>query len=137
MYQTDYRAFQEPNIQEFLIECLDKSLAKLERDFGFPRKRIMEVADEFREGGYKNRWVHKTKRSKVHNVTGKLVFELTGHAFHLDFILEKRGECIYRERIRSTRPDENCFYGLYRDLTIERGAFKARGWQRPIEEMLD
>ncbi|MDA7966143.1 hypothetical protein [Ruegeria sp.] len=130
--------YREPEIHEFVISCLGEGLIKLEQAFGIPRSRVLETADQFRHAGYKNRWIHKTKKHKQTGCVGNLEFTLTSRAFSVDFVLIRNGDELFRERIKTCSPDEGGWWGRIKELNYDRGLFlvPSVNWKKSLAEML-
>jgi hypothetical protein len=115
--------YREPDLHEFFASVLDEGLVKLERDFGHPRQEIMAVARAFIDGGCVNRWTRKTCRAGSTGLTGRLEYEFTTRSFTADFVLTRKGEEIFRDRFLTAIPDEQFYFGQYRELKYSAGTF--------------
>ena len=104
---------------EFFIGMLSEGLEKCVPDFKIPIKELREGIEEFRRGGYKNEWTHQSKLLRPHGIRASLLCKMESERFVLTLVLERKDEVLFKESILETKPDELCFYYLFKDITIK------------------
>ncbi|NJL56722.1 hypothetical protein HC928_17365 [bacterium] len=80
---------------------------------------MLAKIEEFREGGYVNRWIHKSKLLRSVGLRATLNCDLDTRRFVLMLRLEKNGVVIFEEPILETKPDEVIFAYRFKDIVLE------------------
>jgi hypothetical protein len=85
-----------------------------------PINELLHLLCEFERGGCKNKWLHKKKKFKEHDIEAMLTCEFTTNYFQLVLSISKVStkELIVEGPILRTEPDEVLFEGMYRDVLI-------------------
>jgi hypothetical protein len=103
--------------QIYFIEILRSGLLQANEFHALPLRALLSKIDEFEATGFRNRWVHQTKRIRGLGVA-ELQCEMTLNEFRLT--LEVRGATggLVKLDLLSTKPDELCFHYQFKDLTV-------------------
>jgi hypothetical protein len=116
--QQRYESLAPGEHHEFFIGMLCEGLEKCSAQFSIPRTAIMQWIEEFRRGGYKNEWTHKTKLLRPAGIRATLLCRLDIERFVLTLRLERKGAVVFDEVILETEPDEIIFAGDFKDVVL-------------------
>jgi hypothetical protein len=92
---------------------------KCARHHRIPLAELREGLEDFRRGGYKNEWTHKTKLLRPAGLKAWLLCSMDTHRFVLTLVLERKGAKIFDQPIMATRPDEIIFAYQIKDIVLE------------------
>lgn len=116
------------DLQEFFIAMLEEGWAKCAKFHKLPLKLLRDPIQDFRAGGYKNEWVHKSKRLGKHGLRGTLHCELTMKEFVLTLTVSKRDKIVFEKPIFREMPDELCFHYHFKDLKVRDDTLIVTTW---------
>lgn len=119
--QARYDNLKPGEQHEFFISMLVEGLHKAARHHKIPLKEILGFIEDFRRGGYKNEWVHKTKLLRGTGLRAGLLCSMDSERFQLTLKLERKGEVVFQEVILEELPDETCFHYQFKDVTLKGG----------------
>ncbi len=114
-----FNLLQSDDYHEFFISMLLDGLHKCAKNHAIPLDEICSAITEFREGGYKNEWLHKSKLLRSFGATASLLCRLDINRFCLNLRIEKGKAVIFDKDILETEPDEIIFAYRFKDLIIE------------------
>lgn len=113
-----YKDSTDEEKQQYFIEILTEGLHSANDFQSLPLSALLELVSEFRAGGYRNCWTHKSKLLRGYGVRAALGCELTMHEFKLTLSVSRKNETVIAKQILSTKPDEICFYHQFKDIVI-------------------
>jgi hypothetical protein len=115
--QERYQALTtEEDYSEFFLSMIEAGIKKGAAPHILPVKTLMAALDSFRLSGYRNCWVHKTKRICDRRLVAALECELDMSSFSLNVVVRRGQEVVFRERILETKPDELIFQHQFKDI---------------------
>ena len=104
---------------EFFISMLLEGMKKCSRHHELPVSEIEAAIDEFRQGGYRNEWVHQKKSLRSVGLVASLLCRMDPENFVLTLKLERGGEVVFEEPILKTLPDEIIFAHRFKEVVVE------------------
>ena len=128
--EAEYRALPvETEAQnEYFIRGLLDGLEKTLRTHPLPADEIRALIQQFRDGGYKNRWVHRKKSFRERKLKCRIEVELTLTNFEARLIAERSGEIVLDEVIqRLNHPDPSYRSFDMRGIKVENGNLIVHG----------
>lgn len=132
----EYAKLETESRHEFYLAMLDAGFRKCAQQFDIPMQALQKAMQEFREGGYKNEWAHKTKLFRETGLRAALLCSLNMDRFQLTLTLERKGELVFEKAILETKPDEIIFAHKFRDVIVEEGILKVLNmFEKPIFEL--
>lgn len=118
--QVRYETLVGEQVYEFFLEMLTEGFSIARASHDVPYNELMEAVDRFRDGGYRNEWVHKKRLFRGRDgLRGTLLCSMDLERFVLTLRLERKGVLLYESDILETKPDEICFGHQFKDLAIE------------------
>lgn len=115
-----YNQLKEVEKYEYYLHLLEEGYNICSKHKDIPLSYLLSLHKQFREGGYKNEWLHKKRRFKEQNIEVILYCYFTSKDFRLRITinnLQTKEELISGFVIR-TLPDEVCFQPLFKDVVI-------------------
>lgn len=106
-------AFHELVITHLLSAC-DQFLRTLPEVLG----ALTEAVRLFREVGYRDEWVAKSRRFAAAGIHASLACELTPQRFGLRLVIRRRGTPVFDQEIFTSDPDEVAFDYRFRDVVV-------------------
>jgi hypothetical protein len=126
---------------ELYLEMLRVGMDKAAVDFDVPLAATKQAIVEFREGGYRNSWIHASKPIQK-GLKALLHCDLDPQRFRLALQLQ-RGAAVVREwTVLETRPDELIFAHRFKRLLVEgpnlvvRSKFDDLEFSKPLDEVV-
>ena len=116
-----YKSNSKVELQEYFISMLCNGLNNLSQQVSIPIQEIESGIESFRKAGYKNEWIHKSKKLKGSKLLVSLKCELTVDDFILRLCVTKQEEIIFVEEILKTAPDEIVFVSKFKDIICNEG----------------
>lgn len=113
-----YKSLASDDFHEFFIGMLCEGLEKCSRQFSIPLAAIVRGIEEFRQGGYKNEWIHKARLFRPTGIHATLSCDLDIERFVLTLRLKREGITIFDRAILETKPDEIVFAGRFKDVIL-------------------
>lgn len=114
--QQRYDSLEPAEYHEFFIGMLLEGLEKCARHRIIPLSEIKTAIDEFRAGGYRNEWTHKSRAFRTVGLQASLNCSLDMEKFVLTLKLERKGVTLYDAPILETKPDETIFAYRFKDV---------------------
>ena len=111
---------------EFFIAMLTEGLKKCAKQHRIPLDLLLASIDEFRRGGYRNEWVHRSKLLRGSGLRASLLYSLDVDRFTLTLELTRRGQEVFNEQILETKPDEIIFAHRFKDVVLDNGDIVVR-----------
>lgn len=112
----EYASKSDVELQEYFISMLCNGLDSLSQKESIPIQEIEAEIESFRKAGYKNEWIHKTKKLKGNKLVVSLKCELTVNNFILRMCVTKQKTTVFEEEILKTEPDEIVFTSKFKDI---------------------
>jgi hypothetical protein len=113
--ESEYQS-NSGNLEEYFISLLSEGLSKIDEQLSIPLAEIYEGLRSFRDGGYENEWVYKTKTIKGTGLKASLHCKLTVEAFSLSLMVSKGKKLVCKKSVLNTPPDEIVFAPMFKDL---------------------
>lgn len=129
--EAEYRALpvEVESQNEYFIRGFLDGLERTMRTHTLPEEEIRALIQQFRDGGYKNRWVHKKKSFRERKLKCRIEVELTLTKFEARLIAERSGETVLNEVIqRLNHPDPSYRSRDMRGIRIENGNLVVYDW---------
>ena len=126
---------------EFYLEMLRIGMEKASVGFDVPLAAIMQAIVEFREGGYRNSWIHASKPIQK-GLKVLLHCDLDPKRFRLELQLQRGADVVREWTVVETRPDELIFAHRFKSLLVEgpnivvRSKFDDVEFSKPLDEIL-
>jgi hypothetical protein len=117
-------------LSEHFIAMLTKGFRKAHKQYPLPLDELLAGMEEFRAGGYVNKWTQKVRQFREFGIKCRLECELTIEAFHARLVVLKGKEAIFDKEILTTLPDEICFYHKVRDIVVKNNRVAVVGSSR-------
>jgi len=114
----EYKTKSESELQEFFISLLLKGLSNLEEQLA-PIEKIKAGIETFRNEGYKNNWIHKSKKIKGTKLKASLHCNLTMNEFKLVLSVADGNDVKFEKQILETAPDEIAFQHKFKDIVFK------------------
>lgn len=116
--QELFRNLSRSECHEFFIQMLLDGLRKCSQFHDVPLVELVAAIEEFRQGGYKNEWVHQAKSFSKIGLRASLLCSLNMERFELDLQVERKGEVLAIRKILETKPDEIIFQHKFKELIL-------------------
>jgi len=131
--QTRYDSLKPGEHHEFFISMLVEGLEKAAKSFTIPLKEILGFIEDFREGSYKNEWVHQTKLLRGTGLRASLLCSMDSERFQLTLKLERKGATVFEKVILTEMPDETCFAHQFKDVVLKgrKILVRPKHWEVP------
>ncbi|EDQ7230751.1 hypothetical protein XL92_004257 [Salmonella enterica subsp. enterica] len=123
MDEDEYTSKKKESLNEYFINLLTLGVDKCSKTHPLPNDHIMAAINEFRRGGYVNKWLFKKKKLKELGLEFTLECSLTMDEFSLDLYIIKE-KVIYRDNIVKDVPNEFVFNYYLKDLLISNNSIK-------------
>lgn len=126
---------------EFYLEMLRVGIDKASVDFDVPLAATKQAIAEFREGGYRNSWVHASKPIQK-GLKVLLRCDLDPQRFRLALQLQRGPDVVREWTVLETRPDELIFAHRFKSLLVEgpnvvvRSKFDDIEFSKPLDEIV-
>jgi hypothetical protein len=115
---SGYESLSDTDFHEFaiahLLSACDQFLRTLPEVLG----ALKEAVRLFREVGYKNEWVARSRRFAAVGIHASLACELTPQRFGLRLIIRHRGTLVFDQEIFTSDPDEVAFDYRFKDVVL-------------------
>lgn len=117
-----YERLSKQNKYEYYLQLLEEGYRISTQFKEIPVDTLLLLHQKFREGGYKNEWVHKAKRFKEYNIHVVLSCFFTSVDFQLVISIHdlKTKELLVAGTVIRTLPDEIHFQKNFKDVKIEK-----------------
>ena len=106
---------------EFYLSCLERGYRFAEDEFKVPVKELLQIHQQFRDGGYKNEWIWIKKPLRDYGIY--VVFRCKFTTFDFTLNLEvydlKKTRLITEGLVFRTGPDELFFYKDFKKIEIK------------------
>lgn len=118
-----YELMDEFTKYEYYLQLLEEGYHICSQCKSIPLDELLLLHAQFRNGGYKNEWLHKKKRFKEYNIEISLMCYFTSENFQLKIsvINFKTKEELISGVVIKTLPDEVCYQPLFKDIIIQDG----------------
>lgn len=115
-----YDQLKEIEKYEYYLHLLEEGYNICSKHKNIPLSGLLSLHKQFRDGGYKNEWLHKKKRFKELNLEVILYCYFTSKDFRLKITINnlKTKEELISGFVIRTLPDEVCFQPLFKDVVI-------------------
>ncbi len=136
---------KEKEFCDFLIAMIMAGLEKARKQNpNIPYDLLVNAVLDFKSGGCKNEWQHKSKSFKDYGIKANLLCRLTANYFSLELCLEKDKHTIYKKEILKTLPSVTHFHDEFKDIKMEsdklfvtrKSELRPRLYELPISELL-
>ncbi|NLF06201.1 MAG: hypothetical protein GX593_14555, partial [Actinomycetales bacterium] len=117
--EEEYRTLEKDQLNTFFLEMIRSGIKKCQEQHRVPANDLLERLEEFRAGGFSNRWTFKTITLKELGVKCALECNLTVDAFHLNLVLYREGVGLLSREILMTEPDEIVFAPQFKELRLD------------------
>ena len=117
-----YERLSKQNKYEYYLQLLEEGYRISTQFKEIPVDTLLLLHQKFREGGYKNEWVHKAKRFKEYHIQVVLSCFFTSVDFQLVISIHdlKTKELLVAGTVIRTLPDEIHFQKNFKDVKIEK-----------------
>jgi hypothetical protein len=127
--------------QQFFIELLSEGLTRANALHALPLDRLFARIEEFRVGGYRNEWLHKSKRIRMPEGMGRqlqasLHCALTMEQFELTLKVTRKDQVLFEECLLKTSPDEIWFHYKFKDLVVRENHLVVTNRMHRHDELL-
>jgi hypothetical protein len=116
--ESGYEGLSDTDFHELVITHLlsacDQFLRTLPEVFG----ALKEAVRLFREVGYRNEWVARSRRFAAAGINASLACELTPLRFGLRLVIRHRGTLVFDQEIFTSDPDEVAFDYRFKDIVL-------------------
>lgn len=119
-----YRALPvEPEAQnEFFIQGFHDGIGRTLKSHALPADELHDLMNQFRDGGYKNRWVHRKKSFRELSLRCRVEVELTLTSFEARLIAERKGDVVLDTVIQTLKhPTPDYRFVDMKGIKIEDG----------------
>jgi hypothetical protein len=120
--RSRYEATKGTRDCSYYLELLEQGFIKASDFKPIPLETLLNLIEEFKQGGCKNEWVHKKKRSKEENLEIILTCEFTTNYFQLIVTaiqISTKKELVKGMLIR-TETGVSIHEGMYKDIIIDK-----------------
>jgi hypothetical protein len=125
---AEYRELKRGQRHELFLGMLMEGLRKCAAiDNQFPLAEMEKTAVEFRQGGYKNEWVCRSKWLRPGMIRACLHCSLDWRRFRLTLVLHRKGQEIFRRKILEELPEEALFARRFKDVVMTKDAIVVTG----------
>jgi len=116
--EARYRAMGPDEHHEFFLVMLEEGLEKCARHHEIPIDFLRGSIRSFRDGGYRNEWVHQQKLLRPAGIRASLLCRLDSERFELTLRLERQGLVTFERVILETKPDELIFAYRFKEVVL-------------------
>jgi len=109
----------DDGFSEFMVQFLRSGLDLLPPDSAGDLDPILQLVDQFVEGGYLNRWQHKKRLFRDRGLKVALQCTMTTTAFELHLEVTNMDGAVFHRKILETDPDEIAFHYRFEDIHLE------------------
>ncbi|WP_321438180.1 hypothetical protein [uncultured Bacteroides sp.] len=105
----------------YYLELLEEGFKKASEFKEIPLETLLNIIEEFKQGGYKNEWVHKKKRFKEDDLEVVLICQFTTNYFQLVATINQistKKEVVSGVLIR-TEVGVSIHEGMYKDVLVK------------------
>lgn len=117
--EAEYKSATTIEMQEIFISMIEKGIEICRRSHDVPAKLISRGIDDFRDGGYRNEWVVKTRSYRHLGLRAVLTGRLSVTQFELRLRLERGSREVLNTTVLDTLPDETVFSHRFKDLSLD------------------
>jgi len=135
--QARYDSLGPDEHHEFFLGMYIEGIEKANRDFPIPYDVLMQGIADFRQGGYKNEWVHQRKLLRPFGLHATLLFDLDSKRFRARLRLERKGTLFYEKTILEDHPDELCFAYKVKEVVADGNNIVVKGTYDKVTFTLD
>ena len=118
---TGFQDFGDIALQEFFIDALVTGVDQFLTDYPDALAAIHEAIALFREGGYKEEWITRSRRFADLGLAASLSCSMTLERFALRLIVFRSKRPVYDQEIFSSDPDEVAFAHRFKDVVVKDG----------------
>jgi hypothetical protein len=105
---------------EYYLSILEKGYSIASNYKNIPTRQLLDIHQEFRQGGYLNEHLFKTKRIKEKGISVKLFHCMSSYDYKLKlYVFNLKKELVGQGVIYHTFPDEILFHRNVRHLVID------------------
>lgn len=119
--QHDDASVSPADVHELFLGMLTAGFEKCAASYGIPADALLAGIQEFRDGGYRNQWTHKTKLLRSVGLRATMLCALTPERFTLRLQLERQAEVVFDQIILETLPDELIYTHMFKDVIASDG----------------
>lgn len=123
--QSIYESLNNDELHEFYLSMITEGLLKASIDHNIPLNQILNIIEEFRRDGYKNKWMFQKKKFPNHKIESELHCSLDTNRFTLSLTLSHDGNVFFNENIMETKPDEIIFLTRFKNVALENDCISA------------
>ena len=126
-----------------LVDGLECCAEMIPIPIPIPIVELKSWIEEFRAGGYRNEWTHKSKLLRPTGLRASLLCALDADAFRLRLKLERKDVAVFDREILKTRPDELIFAHRFKDVVVDGDAIVVKDlfdkvlFSLPIADVVD
>lgn len=119
--QKRYEQIKGTEDYSYYLELLEQGFIKASKFKSIPLDTLLKLIEEFKQGGYKNEWLHKKKRFKEEDLEVILTCEFTTNYFQLIATINQIStkKELARGAVIRTEPDEVLFDKMFKDIYID------------------
>lgn len=126
--QSYYDGLSTDRLPDYFIGLYQEGIIKAKETHDVPLEFLFNTLAEFKENGYKNEWVFKSKTFKEIGIKAVLNCKLTTDNFSLTLDLFKGKENVFSSEILNTLPDEIMYHYKFHDLIFEQNKIIVTSW---------
>ena len=111
---------------EFYLSCLQRAYEYAGQYVNVPQKELLQLHQQFREGGYKNEWIWFKKPLKEYGIYIILRCKFTTFDFTLNLEAYdiKKTTLMVEGKVFRTSPDELCYDYKFKKVTFENDTMR-------------
>jgi hypothetical protein len=115
---SGHESLSDTDFHEFVITHLLSSCDQFLNTLPAVLASLKEGVRLFRESGYRNEWVARSRRFAAACIHASLACELTPQRFGLRLIVRLRGTLVFDQEIFTSDPDEVAFDYRFNDVVV-------------------
>ncbi len=113
----------QESLQGHYSQILLLGLQAANRAMPIPYEYCVDVLKEFKQGGFRNSWIHEDKSWKRYDCRSVIQADLTTEKLVLEQHIFRNEHPLMKKQIAETKPREALFYPLIGKLKVESGQF--------------
>lgn len=125
--QLKYNAMRKlEDRYEFYLACLQRAYEYAGQYVNIPQKELLQLHQQFREGGYKNEWIWFKKPLKEYGIyiILRCKFATFDFTLNLEVYDIKKTTLIVEGKVFRTSPDELCYDYKFKKVTFENDTMR-------------
>jgi hypothetical protein len=115
--------YSQPGIHELFASVILDASDVIQREVGLSAQPIILRINEFRAGGYTNRWVLERKYFKEFGLHTMIVGDLTNTRMYKNFVVMRGNEELLNVLLCTSETDENFWIDVARKIDFKDGSF--------------